>query len=253
MYGERYERWRRLTEWPLTAGGSLFLLLYAINVLARPTGGVAIGVTALLVATWLFFFVDYVVRLVLAEQRRRWFVRHLLDLAVVVLPMFGTLEVIRYLMVFALIQRGTVSILRGRVIVYAAGTTALTVFVSALAVYDVERGSHGPIVTFGDAIWWACTTITSVGYGDYYPVTTTGRIVAIALMVGGIALIGVVTATIASWIIERVAASSLAPPVPAELVAQLRDEIAALRAERQADASAAPPSAGVTRVVDPPA
>ncbi|MCT6953438.1 potassium channel family protein, partial [Salmonella enterica] len=88
----------------------------------------------------------------------------------------------------------------------------------------------------------ACTTITSVGYGDYYPVTTTGRIVAIALMVGGIALIGVVTATIASWIIERGAASSLAPPVPAELVAQLRDEIAALRAERQADASAAPPS-----------
>ncbi|MFX8731684.1 hypothetical protein ABTM48_21320, partial [Acinetobacter baumannii] len=77
---------------------------------------------------------------------------HLLDLAVVVLPMFGTLEVIRYLMVFALIQRGTGSILRGRVIVYSAGTTALTVVVSALAVYDVARGSHGPIVTFGDAI-----------------------------------------------------------------------------------------------------
>lgn len=59
-------------------------------------------------------------------------------------------------------------------------------------------------IAFADAVWWAFVTIT-VGYGDFYPVTLTGRITAVALMVGGLALIGVVTATLRSWIVERVA------------------------------------------------
>ena len=48
-------------------------------------------------------------------------------------------------------------------------------------------------------------TITTVGYGDFYPVTTGGRLVAVMLMCGGVAVVGVVTATLASWVLERVA------------------------------------------------
>jgi Ion channel len=59
---------------------------------------------------------------------------------------------------------------------------------------------------FGDAIWWAVTTMTTVGYGDHYPITAGGRLVAFGLMIGGIALLGTVTATLASWLIETVAA-----------------------------------------------
>jgi voltage-gated potassium channel len=82
--------------------------------------------------------------------------------------------------------------LRGRVVPYVAASAALLVFVGALAVLDVEQSApDAKILTFGDAIWWAVATITTVGYGDMYPVTPLGRMVAGALMMGGIAVLGV--------------------------------------------------------------
>lgn len=103
-------------------------------------------------------------------------------------------------------------------------------FVAALAVYDAELDSGGPITTFGDAVWWGFETITTVGYGDYYPVTVTGRIVAVGLMVGGLALIGVVTATLASWIVQRVSVEAQEASAATETqVESLRSEIAELK------------------------
>jgi voltage-gated potassium channel len=79
-------------------------------------------------------------------------------------------------------------------------------------------------------MWWAFVTITTVGYCDVYPVTFTGRIVAIGLMVGGIALIGVVTATLASWIVERVADHTATSATATEAqVEELRSEISELK------------------------
>ena len=82
---------------------------------------------------------------------------------------------------------------------------ALLLLMGALAALDAERNATGSnIQTFGDALWWAASTITTVGYGDVTPISTTGRFIAVALMVGGIALLGTVTATIASWFVEQV-------------------------------------------------
>ena len=136
----------------------------------------------------------------------------------------------RFLAILAIIQRGAGNMLRGRVVVYTVGATMLTVVIAGLAVYDAER-TNGNIDSFGDAIWWAFVTITTVGYGDYYPVTVTGRVVAVGLMIGGIALIGVVTATLASWIVERVsdAAAKQKPAATEEHVESLRREIAELK------------------------
>ena len=92
-------------------------------------------------------------------------------------------------------------------VIYVVGGASLLAFCSALAVLDAERNSQeANIVDFGDAIWWAVTTMTTVGYGDHYPVTGVGRLVGFGLMVGGIALLGTVTATLASWLVEAVAA-----------------------------------------------
>lgn len=73
-------------------------------------------------------------------------------------------------------------------------------------------------------------TITTVGYGDYVPVTAIGRVVAVGLMIGGIALIGVVTATLASWIVERVSLDTERTATATEAqVDALRGEIAELK------------------------
>ena len=69
--------------------------------------------------------------------------------------------------------------------------------VGALAILDAERGNSGPIQSFGDAVWRALTTISTIGYGDMYPVTLLGRFVAVGLMVCGIGVLGVVTAVFA--------------------------------------------------------
>jgi voltage-gated potassium channel len=113
----------------------------------------------------------------------------------------------------------------------------MLVFVGALAVLDVEQSApDAKIVTFGDALWWAMTTITTVGYGDMYPVTPIGRMVAAALMMSGIAVLGVVTASIASWLVQRVedtaetTADAMEEPIRGE-VADLVAEITSLRRE----------------------
>src|SRR5262245_49073684 len=77
--------------------------------------------------------------------------------------------------------------------------------IAALAILDAERTNpDASIRSYGDALWWAISTITTVGYGDLYPTTLEGRLVAAALMIAGIALLGVITASIASWFVQRV-------------------------------------------------
>ncbi len=67
-----------------------------------------------------------------------------------------------------------------------------------------ENGARGSTIhNYGDALWWAIVTVTTVGYGDKYPVTAGGRGVAVVLMLVGIGLIGVLTATVASYFVEE--------------------------------------------------
>ncbi len=128
-----------------------------------------------------------------------------IDLAVVLLPLLRPLRLLRLITLLAVLNRKAGGSLRGRVSVYVGGAAVMTMFVAALAVLDAERPSpDANIAGFGDALWWAATTVTTVGYGDQYPVTNQGRVVAVGLMLAGIALIGVITATFASWLIERV-------------------------------------------------
>ncbi|MEN0085750.1 MAG: potassium channel family protein [Leifsonia sp.] len=200
------ERWRRISDWPLTAAAFLFLIAYAWEVIGDLTGPPAAAAEAIIAVTWAAFVVDYVVCLLLAPRRWRWFYTHLLDLAIVVLPALRPLRLLRLVTVLAVLQRTAGRAFRGRVILYVAGAVGLLVFTAALAVLDAERSSSAsPIHTFPQAVWWAFETISTVGYGDFTPVTETGRLVAVGLMIGGIATLGIVTATLASWIVERVA------------------------------------------------
>lgn len=155
--------------------------------------------------TWGIFALDYLVRLVRAENRWAYFKSNLFVLATVVLPFFRPLRMLRLLTVLNVLHRRAEATLRGQVTTYACGATGLLMLCGALAALDAERGVEGTSIdTFGDAIWWAFATVTTVGYGDTYPVTFTGRMVAVLLMIAGIAVLGVVSASLASWFIERV-------------------------------------------------
>ncbi|CAD6001965.1 potassium channel family protein [Agreia sp. COWG] len=230
-------RWQKITEWPLTVSAILFLIAYAWEIIAQLTGPAETLAEVVIQATWLLFVVDYVVSLVLAENRARWFVRHLFDLLVVVLPLLRPLRLLRLLTFLSVLNRSMGNAVRGKVVVYVIGAASLVVFVAALAALDAERNSPGAtITTFGDALWWAVVTITTVGYGDLSPVTIEGRMIAVALMIGGIGLLGVVTATLASWIVERVARKDEDQQAATRLeLRTLTEEIAQLRRDLHSD------------------
>tara|TARA_Y100000817_G_scaffold206575_1_gene161972 strand:- start:180 stop:950 length:771 start_codon:yes stop_codon:yes gene_type:complete len=227
----RHARWAAATEWPLAGAAMLFLVAYSWQVIANPAGALAIGLDGIVNAIWLVFVADYIINVVLAEHRWRWVRTHLLDLATVALPFLRPLRLLRLLTVLRVLQRHAGTVLRGNLLAYVGAASLLLVYISALAILDAERG-NGTISTLGDALWWGFVTVTTVGYGDFFPASAVGRAVAVFLMIGGIALIGVVTGSIASWIVEKVQRDT--DEAQSATKAQVRDlhiEVAALRAD----------------------
>lgn len=198
------KRWQHIMEWPLVVAALIFLGVYSWQVIGQPTGTHAEVALALVIISWFVFVIDYVVSLWLAEHRWDWFRHHLFDLAVIVLPLLRPLRVLRAITVLHVLNRTVGTAVRGRILIYTASASALLVYAASLAVLDAERGTESAINSFGDAIWWAFVTVTTVGYGDMAPVSGFGRVLAVFLMLGGIALLGVVTGTLASWIVEKV-------------------------------------------------
>lgn len=241
----RHERWAAVTEWPLAIAAAGFLVAYSWQVIANPSGWLASALDIVLNAIWLLFVADYIVNVALAPERWKWVRSHLLDFATVALPFLRPLRLLRLLAVFRILQRHAGTVFRGSVLAYVGSAALLLVYVAALAVLDAER-STGGFEHIGDALWWGFVTVTTVGYGDYFPTSVLGRAVAVGLMIGGIALIGVVTGTIASWIVERVQEDSdTAQTATRAQVRELHAEIAALRADlARADVRRADPPAG---------
>ena len=200
------ERWRQLTYWPLIIASVVFIVAYSWQVIADLQGPAELVARLTMTVTWVVFAVDYLVRLRLASPRGPWFRKHFFDLLVVVLPALKPLRLLKALTLVHTLQRTAGTALRSRLAIYGAGAAIILIWIAALSELDAERGAPGAnIETFGDSVWWAFVTITTVGYGDYYPVTPGGRLVAVMLMCGGVAVVGVVTATLASWVLERVA------------------------------------------------
>ncbi|OQR62255.1 ion transporter [Streptomyces maremycinicus] len=200
----RLARWEQSTEIPLAFASLAFLIGYAIHVLAQQIAdGWRDFCLAVMLIAWVMFASDYAVRWRLSGQRLRFPRTHWLDGLVVLLPLLRPLRIVK---LYEAVQRrhGEPRFsLHARVITYAGLSAALLGFAGALAVYSQERGAPGAnMKTFGDALWWTCETLTTVGYGDITPVTLWGRLIAVGMMAGGLALLGAVTGSFSSWLIQ---------------------------------------------------
>jgi voltage-gated potassium channel len=110
---------------------------------------------------------------------------------------------------------------------------------------DAERhNADANIRTYGDALWWALSTMTTVGYGDRYPTTVEGRLVAAGLMLCGVALLGVVTAALASWFVDRFGEAGRSNKEVLAALEALRAEVAGLRHQMGDDVRGLEPVTG---------
>lgn len=201
---QRLARWTERSERPLLGFALLFLALLVAQALmpdrSRATGLLLRGGELLV---WAAFAVDYAVRYRLAPDRRRYVRSHLLDLLALVAPFLRPLRLITLIGIFGTSARRAGDDIRNS-LAFIAGLAGLLVLSGAALVVEAERQSEqANITTYGDALWWATVTISTVGYGDRYPVTFEGRAVAALLMLVGIALLGLITAAVATWFVKH--------------------------------------------------
>lgn len=208
------ERWERRSEVPLVLLAIAFLVAYAWPVLDKSIDPHLESSLRLVSYTvWVAFAVDFAVRLWLAKGKRASYaLSHWYDVAMVILPMLRPLRLLRLLTLLRLLDRTGARAAAGRAGIYVGVSSVMLVLLAALAALDAESGHPGANITnYGDALWWAAVTTTTVGYGDFYPVTTEGRFVAVGLMIVGIGLIGSVTGIVVSMLTERVTKMNAKP------------------------------------------
>lgn len=202
-FTDRLAAYEDRTSWAMVILAVVYLVVYAMQVLWDPHG--TTGLEALAGAIWVAFIIDLSVRVWLAPRRLTYLLRHPIDVLAVIVPAFRLLRVLRVLTAGQWLIRSGSKVAVGR----TAGAIGLTVMflslVGSLAMLDAERNAPGGTIhTFGDAIWWSYATMTTVGYGDTYPVTSAGRAIALVMMLLGISLLGVVSATMASSFQARI-------------------------------------------------
>jgi voltage-gated potassium channel len=214
--GDLMQCYERMTAVPMIVVSLAFvaLLIYPIAVQTSPA--VDADIRAANWILWSLFTLDYVVRFALAPYKFKFFKKNLIDLVVVLLPLLAplrmfsglrALRVLRAITVVSLIAK-TQRTSRNIVNAQNIGTTILillvVVAIGAALEFQFERGAPGANITsFADALWWAVSTVTTVGYGDKYPVTMEGRGFAALLMFVGIGTASLLAAGLTTVFVGR--------------------------------------------------
>lgn len=197
----------RVTKYPMALLGAAWLVIAIIIGTTDVTGKAPTVLVAVLFALWVILLAEYLVRLVVSPDRRGYLRRRWVEPATVIVPPFQGWHLVGIEKTSLLAREGVLrvqAVLKHhslfRVLIAATGT----LFVGAWLVLLFEEKAKGSnIHSYPDALWWAIVTVTTVGYGDRYPTTQGGRAVAVVLMLVGIGLIGVLTATVASVFVKE--------------------------------------------------
>ena len=234
---ERLARIERATELPMLALAllmvPLLVLPFATDISHEAERWFLIGDYAI----WGLFTLEFGTKLLVAPNRLAYIRAHPLEAAMVVVPVLRPLRLMRVFMLLRLavalglntrlirtffLRRGTGFVIACLLIAVIGGGTL--VFVAE------HNHASSQITSLGDSYWWAMVTMTTVGYGDYAPVTPLGRGVAGALMIFGIAALSITTASIATLMTR----SPQLPPPRTPTLRDLRIRQRQLRARRYA-------------------
>jgi voltage-gated potassium channel len=193
---------------------------------------------------WAVFAVEIMFVLVVAPRKRAALRAHWLDVAIVVvtLPAYGrllsSLRLVRLVRLARLLRAGVIvsrALQAERRLTSASVfrfVSLATIFLTVIAGAVQATIDTGDFKTFWDGVWWAVVTVTTVGYGDVYPTTIGGRIVAIVLMLTGIGFLAVLTATVASRFVKEERSDETTAITDA--LARIEVELAALKARLDA-------------------
>ncbi|MGD9734188.1 MAG: potassium channel family protein [Solirubrobacterales bacterium] len=201
----RAERIQDRFEWPVVVAALLTVPLIVIQEsdLRAPWPDVARGLNWV---TWIVFALETVVMLAVVPERKRWLRRHLIDvLVVIVTPPFAPaawqsgrlFRLVRLLRLVRIVALRRLLSLQG--MRYAALVAAGTVIIGGVVFASVEERQG---ITAWDGVWWAVTTVTTVGYGEIPVQSTGGRVIGIAIMFVGIGFVALLTAFIADRFIS---------------------------------------------------
>ena len=153
--------------------------------------------------SWGAFASDLLYGLSTAKNKKSFLLKHPLDIAAVLLPFLRPLRLLRIISFGGLALQ---KVAMGRQFAITLKVFIASIFIAYVAAVQItisERAVEGSnIKNFGDGIWWAITTVTTVGYGDKFPTTMEGKFLAVGLMIVGISLMGVITASVAAWFVK---------------------------------------------------
>jgi len=154
-------------------------------------------------STWTLFAIDVIIGIARAENKKLYLKSHPLEIISIALPFLRPLRLLRVISFGALVIQ-KIAVGRQLAITFKVFLFSILIaYIAAVQITITERDVEtSNIKNLGDGIWWATTTITTVGYGDKFPTTSMGRILAVGLMFVGISLMGVITASVAAWFVN---------------------------------------------------
>jgi voltage-gated potassium channel len=201
------DRIERVTKFPMALLGVAWLVIGIMVLTTDVNGSASTALVGCLFVLWVVMLVEYLVRLVVTPDRVGYLKRRWVEPATVVVPPLQGWHVVGIERMTVLAREGELrveTILKHHSLFRVLIAVAATLFTGSwLVLLFEENAKASNIHDYPDALWWAIVTVTTVGYGDRFPVTEGGRVVAAVLMLVGIGLIGVLTATVASVFIKE--------------------------------------------------
>ena len=236
-----FETVERVTEIPMLVLAAAMIPVIVLPLAFDLSSGASTALNGVSLGIWAVFATELVVKTYLAPERRRYLITHWFDVLIVVIPFLRPLRVLRAVRLLRLLRLLQVAALLSRLsfswvrlfgrhgLGYILLICSAAVIAIAAGVTIVEHTNpSASIEDFPTALWWAITTVTTVGYGDTAPITGPGRILGVLLMLVGISVFGIFAAGVAAFFVESDTEQRSNADL-ADEVRELRSQIADLR------------------------